>query len=255
MIPPIRVAGLSFAYDPGSPPVLDAVHWEVPAGAFVALLGPNGGGKTTLLRLLLGLLRPDAGSVELFGAPPRRTCHRVGYIPQRDAIDAHSPHTVLEVVLSGRLTRSPWGWRYGAEDHAAAQSALARVGLADRARDTLDRLSGGQRQRVRLARALSGEAELLLLDEPLTGVDPDGGDQLLDLLHELNRERTIVLVSHDLACVSRHASHVACCHRRVVMHPAAGLDAAALHAFYHSGTGCRVLRHHAGCCPVAGDGG
>lgn len=243
---PIDVRGLGFAYDLDLPVLWD-VDWQVGERDFVALVGPNGGGKTTLLRLLLGLERPDRGAVRLLGGTPAETRHRVGYVPQRDAIDASTPHDALDVVLSGRLRRSPWGVRYPAEDRRAALAALERVGLADLARRPLHRLSGGQRQRVRLARALAAEAELLLFDEPLTGVDPANEERLMELLHELGEERPIVMVSHDIACVSQHVTHVACCSGTLTVHPAAEMTVEALLAVYHPGT--RPLHHDEAACP------
>jgi zinc transport system ATP-binding protein len=242
---PIDIKELSFGYS-ADQHVLRDVTWRVGERDFVALIGPNGGGKTTLLRLVLGLERPRTGRVLLLGGDPRRTRHRVGYIPQRDAIDASTPHNALDVVLSGRLRGSRWGPCYGSSDRAAAEAALERVGLADQARQPLHRLSGGQRQRVRLARALAAESELLLLDEPLTGVDPGNEDRLMELLHELGRERCIVMVSHDIACVSRHVTHVACCHETLAVHRAEDMTVERLLATYHSGS--RPLRHdHDGC--------
>ncbi len=252
MIHPIDIEGLSFGYR-AELLVLHDVTWRVGERDFVALVGPNGGGKTTLLRLVLGLERPLRGRVRLLGHEPRRTRHRVGYIPQRDSIDASTPHDALDVVLSGRLRRSRWGFRHSADDRAAAEAALERVGLVDVARRPLHRLSGGQRQRVRLARALAAESELLLLDEPLTGVDPANEARLMELLHELNREHGIVMVSHDIACVSRHATHVACCSGSVTMHPAAEMTVDALLASYHPGS--RPLSHDHEACPFRAEGG
>lgn len=246
---PIAVSDLTFAYRPGAEPVLEHVDWTVPTGSFTALIGPNGGGKTTLLQLVLGLLKPQRGSVQLFGSAPSATRHRVGYIPQRDAIDDTCPHTALEVVLSGRLRRSRWGFTFGSAHRRAAMAALERVGLAQRAGATLDQLSGGQRQRVRLARALAAEAELLILDEPLTGIDPGTEAGLVELLGDLHRSCTIVMVSHDVTCVSQHVTHVACCHRSVSVHRAEELAHEHLHQLYHGHHDCRPISHDPASCP------
>ncbi len=247
MNPVIVVEGLRFAYHGRGPVVLEDVNWAVPDRGFVALIGPNGGGKTTLLKLCLGLLRPDAGRIRLLGDAPRRTRHRIGYIPQRDNIDTDTPHDALEVVLTGRLPHARWGFRYGRADRERALHALERVGLADHARRSLAELSGGQRQRVRIARALAAEADMLMLDEPLTGVDPVTEESLLSLLDELNREHSIVMVSHDVACVSRHVTHVACCNRCVVMHTIDEIGDADVHRLYHEPGHCRPLVHQHGC--------
>lgn len=250
---PIVCANVSFRYQERGPLILDDVNWQVPKNSFTALIGPNGGGKTTLLNLVLGLLKPELGTVRLIGAAPKRTRHRVGYIPQRDAIDDTTPHTALDVVLSGRLRMHAWGWRYRSEDRDRALHALERVGLAEAAGKSLDKVSGGQRQRIRLARALAADAEVLILDEPLTGIDPGNEATLISLLHELNEDRTIVMVSHDVACVSRHVSHVACCNRRLTVHSADELDAERLHQLYHthghSHGDCRPLHHDPASCP------
>jgi zinc transport system ATP-binding protein len=171
---------------------------------FVGVIGPNGGGKSTLLQLLLGLLEPQRGAIEVFGAAPEAARARVGYVPQRASIDAGVPATVLDIVMMGRLTRSSWGPRFARRDVEAARAALARARTSDLERRTWATLSGGQRQRVLIARALVSDAELLLLDEPTAGVDTHREVELLDVLGELNAEIPIVMVTHDLPLVVAH---------------------------------------------------
>ncbi|MFW5829180.1 MAG: ATP-binding cassette domain-containing protein, partial [Planctomycetota bacterium] len=140
-----------------------------------------------------------------------------------------------------------WGFRYAQTDRDAAAQALERVGLSASAHRPLRALSGGQRQRIRLARALAAEAELLLLDEPMTGIDPASEEQLLELLHELGRSRTIVMVSHDVACVSRHVRHVACCNHGITTHPVEDMTPERLLQSYRPGN--RALTHDPASCP------
>jgi ABC-type Mn2+/Zn2+ transport system ATPase subunit len=201
---------------------LEDVTFRVAAGEFVALIGPNGSGKTTLVKTILGLVKPAAGTVRLFGKPPEQLdgdWKRVGYVPQVAQIDPHFPIRVLDVVLMGRygqvgLIRWP-----GPRDREAAWRALGQVGMADLARRPIGRLSGGQRQRVLVARALANEPELLLLDEPTTGVDVGTTEGLFDLLETLHHQGiTILVVSHDVGVVAQHVDQVACVNRRLVAH-------------------------------------
>ena len=181
--------------------VLDEVSFQVQAGEFVAILGANGSGKTTLVRTLVGLIPLSGGSLELFGTPLRRfkDWPRLGYVPQRLAVGGGIPVTVREVVLSGRTGRLRRGQRTGKADHAAVDHALEDVGLADRARDAVTTLSGGQQQRVLIARALAGEPEVLVLDEPTAGVDADSQDTLAGALGHLSQAGgSVVLVAHEL---------------------------------------------------------
>ena len=167
----------------------------------MCIVGPNGGGKTTLVKLILGLLRPQRGEVRVFGQPPHRARLRVGYMPQHVQHDPQFPVTVMDIVLMGRLGQGVLGWP-GRADRRAAIDALAQVGMEEFRRRPFADLSGGQRQRVLIARALCCKPDLLLLDEPTSNVDSLVEARLLDLLRDLNRQMTIVMVSHDLGFVS-----------------------------------------------------
>ncbi len=179
-------------------------------GEVLGIIGPNGGGKTTFLKCLLGLVKPHRGSVSLFGLPPEKARKFVGYIPQVSRIDYDFPINVMEVVLMGRLSHAGLFRRYSSEDRAAAEKALKTVGMYDLRNRQIGSLSGGQRQRVFIARALANEPRLLLMDEPGTGLDPHMQDELYGLLDVLKKDMAIILISHDLTCVSRHVDKLAC---------------------------------------------
>jgi zinc transport system ATP-binding protein len=200
---PASAEGLTFAYR--QEPVVDDVTFDIAAGEFVALVGPNGSGKSTLLRLLLGLLVPDRGKVRLFGDDPRRLRDRfrVGYVPQRAVLPADLPATVAEVVGAGRIARRGW-WRPPSRaDRDARGRALAAVALSEMARTRVGELSGGQQQRVLIAKALAGDPELLVLDEPVSGVDAESQARFRNsLVHLVNRGGTVLLVSHELGAVA-----------------------------------------------------
>ncbi len=180
--PVLRADDVRFAYR--GEPVLDGVTFSVRPGAFAALAGPNGAGKSTLLRILLGLLRPHAGRVQLLGVPPGdlRDRWRVGFVPQRSTVSADLPATAREVVATGRLARRGWWRRLGPDDWRAVDHALESVDLAGLAERRVAELSGGQQQRVLIAKALASEPELLVLDEPVAGVDAASQGRFRDAL-------------------------------------------------------------------------
>jgi zinc transport system ATP-binding protein len=202
----IELRSVSFAYATG-PPVLREVDLAVARGEFLALAGPNGGGKTTLLRLALGLERPVAGNALLFGEPAHRFSRRatLGYLAQRAQVGIDAPITVREVVAAGRLAAGGLLGPLRRRDRAIVAEAIERVGLAEVAGRPLSKLSGGQQQRAFIAKALAGEPSLLVLDEPTTGVDVETQEALAALLDRLHRELqvTVVYVSHEFGAVER----------------------------------------------------
>jgi zinc transport system ATP-binding protein len=216
MTPAVEIRALTTGYSAGRP-VIENVSLVVPANDFLALIGPNGGGKTTLVKVILGLLRPWSGSVTVLGDTPSRAARRVGYVPQM--VPGHSfPVTALDVALMGRLGSTPPFHRYTSVDRAAALENLAFLGVAALARKPMDSLSGGQRQRVLIARALGTQPELLLLDEPVASVDQETQESFFNLLSKLNSSLAIVLVTHDVGAVSAHVKSIACINRHLVSH-------------------------------------
>lgn len=204
----IEARGVAFSY--ASAPVLDGVDLSVRPGEFVALAGGNGSGKSTLLRVLLGLLRPSRGEALLFGEPSveRRERWRVGYVPQRPAVHGDLPANVAEVVDAGRLARRGWAVGRRGDKHAVSR-ALDAVGLSDRASDRFADLSGGQQQRVLIAKAIVTDPELLILDEPIAGVDTESQAQFRDaLVSRIAAGRAVLLVSHELGAVAHDLDRV-----------------------------------------------
>ena len=217
-VPAVELADVSFAYR-GGPPALEGVSLSVEQGAFLGIAGPNGGGKTTLLRLALGLERPASGEVRVFGRPAgARGATRIGYRAQRAQLASGTPVTVRELVEAGRLAvRGPFG-PLRANDRAAVAHAIERVGLGDRADAPLRTLSGGMQQRAFIAKALATEPALLALDEPTTGVDAESQESLAQLLAELRSELgvTIMYVSHEFGAVEHVVSRLILVRRRIV---------------------------------------
>jgi len=217
-------------------PVLADVSLELMRNDYLALLGPNGGGKTTLLKVMLGLVRPDSGTVRILGRAPTRAHGQVGYVPQHVRFDLDFPIRVLDVVRMGRLAARPPFRRFRGEDDTAARAALERVEMAGLADRRIGVLSGGQRQRVLIARALATEPRVLLMDEPMASLDERMGRNLWELLDELSQKMAIVLVSHDIGAISHYVRSVACLNVSLHGHPGRELSAEALEAAY----GCPI---------------
>jgi zinc transport system ATP-binding protein len=240
--PVIELRNVSFSYQ--AVPVLENVNLTIYDRESICIVGPNGGGKTTLLRLLLGQLRPTQGEIRIFGKTPEEARLQIGYMPQRSEYDSLFPVTVMDVVLMGRLGRggiNGWlGW-YGRKDRAAAREALAQVHMADAEKRNFAALSGGQRQRVLIARALCSQPEMLLLDEPTANVDSLVEERLFDELRQLAARMTILLVSHDLGFVTSLVQRVICVNRQAVAHPASQLTADVIREMY--GGDVNVVRH------------
>jgi zinc transport system ATP-binding protein len=213
----VSIRDLSFAYE-ADHPVLEHVSLEVERGDFLAIIGPNGGGKSTLLRLMLGLLKPDSGTIRLFGTSVEKGRDRIGYVPQNTNVNTDFPIRVLDVVLIGNGAKNPPLLGYGSEEKACAMEALRQVGMAPYAHKRIGDLSGGQRQRVMIARALCRRPELLLLDEPTASIDATGQKEIYDLLKRLNADITVIVVSHDLSVILGYANKAAHVNRTLTYH-------------------------------------
>jgi len=241
--PVICLRDVSFSY--GGAPVLEDVNLDVPDRTAACIIGPNGSGKTTLVKLILGLLTPQRGEIRVFGQPPQRARLRSGYMPQYVQHDPQFPVTVMDIVLMGRLGRDGPGGFFGwpnRADRRAANDALRQVGMDDFRRRPFASLSGGQRQRVLIARALCGNPDLLLLDEPTSNVDTLVEARLLEILRELNQRMTILMVTHDLGFVSSLVESVICVNRRVVVHLTSQITGASINDIY--GGEVRAVHHH-----------
>jgi len=241
--PVIEFADVACTYD--GPPVLEDVTLSVQERDFVCIVGPNGGGKTTLLKLMLGVVRPTRGRVTVFGGAPEAARPRVGYVPQQSQFDLQFPVRVVDVVLTGRLGRGRWFGFYHRSDKEAAAKALHQVDLDELSYRPFAALSGGQRQRVLIARALAAEPDLLLLDEPTASVDIAVEEEIYTVLRELNQRLTIVLVTHDLGFVSTFVKSVVCVNRRVTVHPTSEVTGAIISEIY--GRDLKLVRHDHRC--------
>ena len=237
--PVIEFRGVSFSYD--GQPVLRGVDLEINERDFVTVVGPNGGGKTTLLKLILGLIHPTAGIVKVFGRSPVNARTRIGYVPQHSLADQAFPIRVLEVVLTGRLERRRVFGGYGPKDHEAAMDALGEVELCDHAHRPFATLSGGLRQRTLIARALASQPDILLLDEPTANLDVMMEGEFYALLRRLHERLTILLVTHDLGFVSDFSKTVVCVKQTIAVHPTGELTGDLISEMY--GRDVRAVLH------------
>ncbi len=236
--PAARLEDVTFSY--GRHAVLSHVNLTIARGEFATIVGPNGGGKTTLLKLMLGLLSPDSGSVRILGMTPEAARCDVGYVPQRASVDSGFPARVIDIVLMG-LLGSHRRVGYSRSDVARARAALMSVELEDLSERRLSELSGGQRQRVLIARALVAEPEILLLDEPTAHLDVSMERGLHELLGRLRQRATIMLVSHDLGFVSDYADRAICVKGTVAVHETCELTSDVVRELY--GREVRMVKH------------
>ena len=237
--PVIEMEKLSFSYN--GRPVLEDVNLTIGERDYVWIVGPNGGGKTTLMKLMLGLLRPVKGAVRVFGQSPSAARPRIGYMPQHASLDRRFPVTVMDVALMGRLGSGIRTGRYSRADKKTGLKALDQVGLFDLRNRALSELSGGEQRRLLIARALAGQPDLLLLDEPTANLDIRVERELHALLRELNDHLTVVMVSHDPAFVSGFVENVVCVNRKVHVHPTAEMSADFVNELF--GASMRMVRH------------
>jgi len=243
----IKVRDMGFSY--GAVPVLKDVSLQVAAGEFLGIVGPNGGGKSTLLKLILGLLDPQSGEIMVLGTRPREATRQLGYVPQHPGFPRDFPITVEQAVLLGRLGRRVRpGWRgaltpgvIGKADRQATRRALEEVVAADLAGRRIGSLSGGQLQRVLLARALVSEPMVMILDEPTANIDLRLENDIFDLLKQLNARMTILIVSHDVGFICGYVTRVACVNRTLACHRTDAIDGQVIQDLY--GEQVRMVAH------------
>jgi zinc transport system ATP-binding protein len=241
-VPAVLIKDLRFSYD--SRPVLENVNIAIAKGDFASVVGPNGGGKTTLLKLMLGLLRPAQGLIRVFGQAPENARPLIGYMPQHSQLDQEFPATVMDVALMGRLGHGSLFGPYSKKDKEIAAAVLDLVGLSDVRKKSFAAISGGQRQRLFIARALACEPELLLLDEPTANLDVVMEGDLYELLQRLNERLTIIMVSHDVGFVSSFVKSVICVKKKVLMHPTSEITGSIINEIY--GSPMKMIRHNGG---------
>jgi zinc transport system ATP-binding protein len=239
MNPVVIIEDVSFTY--GGPMVLEHVDLTIEEGEFMGLVGPNGGGKSTLLKILLGLLDPTAGRVQVLGRAPAQARRDVGYVPQFAAFPRDFPISAEEVVLQGRLGRTRLLGGYRRVDHELARQAMVENEVWDVRARPIGSLSGGQLQRVLLARALATQPRMLILDEPTANIDLRGEKDIFDLFKALTTRLTILVVSHDIGFITQYVTHVACLNRTLVCHTTSELTGEMIQALY--GAPVRMIRH------------
>jgi zinc transport system ATP-binding protein len=233
-------------------PALVGINLSIEKGDFLGIIGPNGGGKTTLLKVILGLIPPTHGSVSVYGNRSKKGRNLIGYVPQVNLIDPDFPISVRDTVLMGRYSKSGLLKRYSPQDKDVAWNALETVKMDGYAERRLGSLSGGEQQRVFIARALVAEPELLLLDEPTASVDPAMQTEFYELLESFMRKMAVVLVSHDIGAISVYVNKIACLNRELYYHGSKEISAEVLEATYkcpvqmiaHGTVPHRVLKEH-----------
>ncbi len=242
----IKLTDVSFSWNRGFP-ILENVNLSICNCETVCIVGPNGGGKTTLLNLILGLISPNSGTIRIFGKSPEQARTRIGYMPQYSRLDLQFPVNVMDVVLMGRLRRGFWG-RYSKADRDIAKEVLDEMSVADLASRSFAELSGGQRQRVLIARALACNPDILLLDEPTANVDPGFQEQFYEKLRELRKRMSILIVSHDVGFVASDINTVVCVNHGVVVHDAASITPEAISQVYGYHVKMIDHSHDVSCC-------
>lgn len=246
----IQIENLTVRY--GDAPVITDICLDVYEGDYLGIIGPNGGGKTTLLKSIIGLVKPVHGKISIFGKNPDKTRGLVGYVPQITALEKKFPIRVREVVLTGRLNGSFRIFhKYSDDDLKVADDLIERVGIGKLSNRMIGELSGGEFQKMLIARALAADPRILLLDEPTASVDAGSRDQIFALLKEINKKVTIILVTHDLLAISSYVRTLACLNETLVYHGGTELSEEAVKTLYGCpidliahGVPHRVLRKH-----------
>ncbi len=227
----IEIKNLSFSYHKQK--ILENINLTVKEKDFLAIIGPNGGGKSTLLKLILGIYPVKEGTIRTFGEVPKKNLSKIGYAPQNTNVNTDFPIKVIEVVLMGHIgTKKPL-FGYAKEETMCAMGALAQVGMEKFANVKIGELSGGQRQRVMIARALCAHPQILILDEPTSSIDIDGQKQIYELLKELNNYITIIVVSHDISVIMKYANSVVHINKKLTHHDTSTNDHTLSHQCNH----------------------
>ena len=215
-LPVIEIENLSFTYDREE--VLEDINLKVFRKDFLVLIGPNGGGKSTLLKLILGINSTNKGSIKILNQDPKNSLSKIGYVPQNTNINIDFPIKAIEVVMMGHISHKRPLFGYKKEEIAHAMYILKQVGMEEFADSKIGSLSGGQRQRIMIARALCSNPEILLLDEPTSNIDVEGQNRIYDLLKDLSKRVTIVVISHDLSIILSYATKVAHINKKLSFH-------------------------------------
>lgn len=212
----LTINDLTYTYDKDK--VLEGINLDIEENDFLAIIGPNGGGKSTLLKLILGINKIQSGKIQIYGENPSKNFSKIGYVPQNTNINTDFPIKVIEVVMMGHVGAKKPLFGYGKDEIACARGALAQVGMEKYENKKIGDLSGGQRQRVMIARALCAHPKLLLLDEPTASIDVAGQKDIYELLKQLNKHITIVVVSHDISIILEYAHKAAHINKKLTFH-------------------------------------
>ncbi|HCL57030.1 MAG TPA: hypothetical protein DHW82_08505 [Spirochaetia bacterium] len=235
----IEIKNLFFSYEEAL--ILEDISIDIMKNDFIVFIGPNGGGKTTLLRLLLGFIKPDKGSIAIFSKNPVQARIKMGYVPQYSEFDKEFPITVIDVVLGGLLKTTSFFPRFKKEEKEKAEEIMKKLEILPFGKKRFGELSGGQKQRVLIARALVSSPEILILDEPTASVDPTVEKEVYEILKDLNKDLTVILVSHDIGFVSSYVSRVGCLNKRLVVHHSEEISKISMTGFYERSV--HILQH------------
>lgn len=236
----IKIKNLDFSY--GGPKILENIEIDIQRNEFIGMVGPNGSGKTTLLKIIMGVLAPDKGTVKVLDNPPSQAVKEIGYMPQFASFSRNFPISVEETVLMGRLGKTSSIGFFNKADKLAAEKAMNDVEVLDLRKRVIGSLSGGQLQRVLIARALTCEPQIMILDEPTANVDMKVEKDIFDLLKQLNEKITIIVVTHDIGFISQYIDRVACINRTLICHPTSELTGETIENMY--GAHMHMVHHH-----------
>lgn len=235
----IVIDNVTYSYNRA--PVVENINLSIQEEEFLGVVGPNAGGKSTLLKLILGLIHPDRGNITILGMSPEYGRSRIGYVPQYPSFSRDFPITVMDTVLTGRLGNTRWYGSYLKQDREIALQAMEAVEIVDVWHRPVGSLSGGQLQRVLIARALACQPEILILDEPTANIDVRVEEDIFGLLKQYNEHMTIIVVSHDIAFISGYVDRVACLNRTLVCHSTEEISGKTIEELY--GTPVRMIQH------------